>query len=120
MEMTRWPVKRGRKVVPLFVVFQIPPAAAATKKVLDGLGIPSTSVILPDMLAGPTERQRKAERAAESRGVDSWACREWPSPRKGVQRKVREAARRRRNAAETEGARCLRIVSPGQKGVGRS
>src|SRR5213593_1634458 len=58
--------KTGRKVVPLLVVFQIPPAAAATKNVLEGLGIPTTLETRPIMLAGPRLRQRNPARSVES------------------------------------------------------
>src|SRR5688572_28609877 len=58
IEITRSLSNTGRNVVPAFVVFQIPPAAAATKNVRDGLGIPSTSVTRPIMFAGPTCLQR--------------------------------------------------------------
>jgi len=44
----------------LFVVFQTPPAAAATKKVREGCGMPSTSATRPCMLAGPILRHRSA------------------------------------------------------------
>jgi hypothetical protein len=58
--------KVGRNVIPLFVVFHTPPAAAATKNVLDGLGIASMSVTRPSKFAGPTVRQRSALRVSES------------------------------------------------------
>src|SRR6266480_242501 len=64
--------KTGRKVVPALVVFQMPPAAAATKKVLDGLGMPTTLETRPIMLAGPTLRQRKPARSVES--SVTWLC----------------------------------------------
>src|SRR5204863_7495745 len=48
----------GRNDVPLLVVFQIPPAAAATKNVFDGLGMPVTLDTRPPMFAGPMFRQR--------------------------------------------------------------
>jgi hypothetical protein len=48
------------------VVFQMPPPAAATKNVLDGAGIPTTSATRPSKLAGPTVRQRKPATVAES------------------------------------------------------
>src|SRR3990172_2004060 len=76
IEITRSLSKTGRNVVPALVVFQIPPVAAATKNVLDGLGMPSMSVMRPPMVAGPMERQRKAARAVESRGWATWAGRE--------------------------------------------
>src|SRR3954468_21591752 len=56
----------GRNVVPALVVFQIPPAAAATKNVFDGLGIPATLDTRPPMLAGPMLRQRNPARSVES------------------------------------------------------
>src|ERR671919_1029565 len=74
MEITRSWSNTGRKVVPALVVFQIPPAAAAKKNVRDGLGMPSTSVIRPAMLAGPMGRQRKAARSVESSGAETWAA----------------------------------------------
>jgi len=55
------------------VVFQIPPPAAATKKVLDGLGMPTMSATRPSKFAGPTVRQRKPARVSESR-VCAWAA----------------------------------------------
>src|SRR5688572_16749658 len=56
----------GRKVMPPFVVFHTPPAAAETKNVADP-GIPSMSVTRPSKLAGPTVRHRSALRVSESR-----------------------------------------------------
>src|SRR4029077_2024723 len=56
----------GRKVVPALVVFQMPPAAAATKNVRDGLGIPATLETRPPMFAGPMFRQRNPARSVES------------------------------------------------------
>src|SRR6266487_4539661 len=44
----------GRNVVPALLVFQRPPAAAATKIVLGGLGVPTTPEARPPMFAGPT------------------------------------------------------------------
>src|SRR3989442_1885501 len=75
IEMQRWLSKTGRNVVPALVVFQIPPAAAATKNVFEGLGIPTTLETRPPMLAGPTLRHRKPARRVESRGVVVWAAR---------------------------------------------
>src|SRR3989449_6899406 len=57
----------GRNVVPALVVFQIPPAAAATKKVRDGLGMPATLDTRPAMFAGPMLRQRNPASSVESR-----------------------------------------------------
>src|SRR5881394_3868233 len=56
----------GRNVVPALVVFQIPPAAAATKNVLDGLGMPVTLDTRPPMFAGPMLRQRNPASSVES------------------------------------------------------
>src|SRR6266852_5790632 len=58
--------KTGRNVVPALVVFQIPPAAAATKNVREGLGIPATLDTRPPMFAGPMLRQRNPARSVES------------------------------------------------------
>src|SRR5439155_12926066 len=57
----------GRNVVPALVVFQMPPAAAATKKVRDGLGMPATLDTRPAMFAGPILRQRNPASSVESR-----------------------------------------------------
>src|SRR3954463_13242765 len=62
----------GRNVVPALVVFQIPPAAAATKNVREGLGIPTTLDTRPAMLAGPRLRQRNPARSVESRITPVW------------------------------------------------
>src|SRR5256885_11836454 len=43
IDATRLSSNTGRHVTPLFIVFQMPPAAAPTKRVLDGPGIPTTS-----------------------------------------------------------------------------
>src|SRR6266571_5260354 len=58
--------KTGRNVVPALVVFQIPPAAAATKNVFDGLAMPATLETRPPMFAGPMLRQRKPARSVAS------------------------------------------------------
>src|SRR5712691_12110539 len=58
--------KTGRNVVPALVVFQIPPAAAATKNVRDGLGMPATLDTRPPMFAGPMLRQRNPASSVES------------------------------------------------------
>src|SRR5207249_7212919 len=68
IEMQRWLSNTGRNEVPALVVFQIPPAAAATKNVFDGLGMPTTLDTRPPMLAGPTLRQRKPASRVESSG----------------------------------------------------
>src|SRR2546425_1272169 len=56
----------GRNVVPALVVFQMPPAAAATKNVREGLGMPATLETRPPMFAGPMFRQRNPARSVES------------------------------------------------------
>src|SRR5687767_14630809 len=58
----------GRNVTPPLVVFQMPPAAAATKNVFDGLGIAAMSEVRPSKFAGPTVRQRSPAMVAESSG----------------------------------------------------
>src|SRR6266550_6780292 len=63
--------KTGRKVVPALVVFQMPPAAAATKNVFDGLGMPVTLETRPPMFAGPIARQRKPASSVESSVIPS-------------------------------------------------
>ena len=72
MEMMRLSSNVGRQVMPLLVLFQMPPPAAATKIVLDGLGMPTTSERRPMKLAGPTVRQRIPATVAES---SAWAPR---------------------------------------------
>src|SRR2546427_10684019 len=62
-----WLPTRGGNVVPALVVFQIPPAAAATKKVRDGLGMPVTLDTRPAMFAGPMLRQRNPASSVESK-----------------------------------------------------
>src|SRR5213594_5216540 len=69
IEMQRWLSNTGRNEVPALVVFQIPPAAAATKNVFDGLGMPTTLDTRPPMLAGPMLRQRKPARSVESSAI---------------------------------------------------
>src|SRR6267142_3769097 len=59
--------KTGRNVVPALVVFQIPPAAAATKNVRDGLAMPATLDTRPAMFAGPMLRQRNPASSVESK-----------------------------------------------------
>src|SRR6266513_4342248 len=58
--------KTGRNVVPALVVFQMPPAAAATKNVFDGLGMPVTLETRHIMFAGPMLRQRNPASSVES------------------------------------------------------
>jgi len=95
----------GRNVVPLFVVFQIPPAAAATKKVLEGLGMPTTLETRPIMLAGPTLRQRKPARSVESRVILLCAVRGEPTTARTAsavhRRRVMTASSRRSWCGET-------------------
>src|SRR5688500_18014216 len=67
IEMMRLSSNSGRQVMPLFVVFQMPPPAAATYSVFDGPGIPATSERRPMKFAGPTVRHRKPATVAESR-----------------------------------------------------
>jgi hypothetical protein len=66
IETTRWLSNTGRHVTPLFVDFQMPPAAAAAKNVFDGEGMPATSETRPIVFAGPTFRQRKPAIVSES------------------------------------------------------
>src|SRR5207249_11639106 len=74
VEMQGWLSNTGRNDVPAFVVFQLPPAAPATKNVFEGLGIPTTLDTRPPMLAGPTLRQRKPASTVESSGGAGGAC----------------------------------------------
>src|SRR6267143_5956201 len=64
--------KTGRNVVPALVVFQIPPAAAATKNVRDGLAMPATLDTRPAMFAGPMLRQRNPASSVESSMIPPW------------------------------------------------
>lgn len=80
------------RVTSALVVCQMPPAAAATKNVLEELGIPSMSVTRPPMLAGPIERHRNASRVTESSGVESWP---WAAPA-AVSRSVARTGQMRR------------------------
>src|SRR5215831_9817709 len=66
IEMTRWLSNTGRHVTPLLVDFQMPPAAAAAKKVFDGDGIPVTSEMRPIVFAGPMFRHRNPAIVRES------------------------------------------------------
>src|SRR6185369_10452101 len=76
IEITRWLSNRGRQVTPLLIDFQMPPAAAAAKNVLDGEGMPTTSDTRPIVFAGPTLRQRKPAMVAESssKGLVEGVC----------------------------------------------
>src|ERR1043166_2346642 len=58
-----FPPKTRRKVVPALTVFQMPPAALATKKGRDGLGRPGMSLIRPPMLAPPPRRGKRRGQA---------------------------------------------------------
>src|SRR5207249_4609642 len=69
-DATRLSSNRGRQVMPLFMDFQIPPAAAAMKNVFEGDGIPTTSERRPLLSAGPIDRQRKPATVSES---SAWA-----------------------------------------------
>src|SRR5256885_15117754 len=69
IEMQGWLSNTGRNDVPALVVFQIPPAAPATKNVFEGLGMPATLETRPPMLAGPTLRHRNPAGSVESRGA---------------------------------------------------
>src|ERR1035437_2132900 len=66
IEITRLSSNTGRHVMPLFMLFQMPPPAAATKSVLDGPGMPTTSDTRPMKLAGPTLRHLSPATVAES------------------------------------------------------
>src|SRR5207253_906992 len=70
IEMMDLSSNTGRHVVPLFVDFQMPPPAAATKRVLDGPGMPTTSESRPWKFAGPTVRHLKPATVA---GSSDWA-----------------------------------------------
>ncbi|MHB1097633.1 MAG: hypothetical protein ACYC3F_15860 [Gemmatimonadaceae bacterium] len=72
------------------VVFQTPPAAAATKSVLLGPGMPTTSARRPMKFAGPTLRHFMPAVVAESRT--------WPDP--GVGRAATNRAARSASARE--------------------
>src|SRR5258708_29587121 len=71
MEMMFLSSNTGRHVTPLLVLFQMPPPAAATKRVFDGPGIPTTSDRRPMNVAGPTVRHLKPATVAESRDCAS-------------------------------------------------
>src|SRR5258708_14159171 len=70
MEMMFLSSNTGRHVTPLLVLFQMPPPAAATKRVLEGPGTPTTSDRRPMNVAGPTVRHLKPATVAEAR---DWA-----------------------------------------------
>src|SRR5689334_5960261 len=99
IEMTRWLSKTGRQVTPLFVDFQMPPPAAAAKKVLDGDGMPVTSDTRPIVFAGPTLRQRNPATVVESssNGLLAGAC-AWAAAAKSV---------------AAIGKRCARVMAGG-------
>src|SRR5437773_11822912 len=94
IEMQRWLSNTGRNEVPALVVFQIPPAAAATKNVFDGLGMPTTLDTRPPMLAGPTLRQRKPASRVESSGGAGGAV-AWRALRAGPRSERATTAARR-------------------------
>src|SRR2546429_594634 len=54
------------QVAPLLVLFQMPPPAPAMKKVLEGLGMPTTAEARPWKFAGPTVRHLNPATVAES------------------------------------------------------
>src|SRR6185437_280549 len=56
----------GRQLMPLFVDFQMPPAAAAMYRVLDGPGMPCTSDTRPLKFEGPTARHGNPATNVES------------------------------------------------------
>src|ERR1035437_11035713 len=66
IEITRLSSNTGRQVTPLFMDFQMPPPAVATKSVLDGPGIPTMSDERPSKFAGPRLRHRMPATVAES------------------------------------------------------
>ena len=72
IELTGLSSNVGRNVTPPFVLFQTPPAAGATKSVLDGNGMPVMSAIRPSKWAGPTLRHRMPASVVES---TPWAAR---------------------------------------------
>src|ERR1044071_9544117 len=59
MEYVLWRSKTGLHVVPEFVVFQTPPAAAPTYQVFLSPGSTARSVIRPEITPGLIERRRK-------------------------------------------------------------
>src|SRR5262245_16985258 len=67
IEMIRLSSNVGFQVMPLFVLFQIPPADAATKMLLEGPGLPATQERRPMKFAGPPFRHRSPVALAESR-----------------------------------------------------
>src|ERR1035437_6040721 len=73
IEITRLSSNNGRHVMPLFMVFQIPPPAVATKSVFDGPGIPTMSDERPSKLAGPSCRHLMPAMLAESM-VCAWSA----------------------------------------------
>src|ERR1035437_5980722 len=66
IEITRLSSNNGGHVMPLFMVFQIPPPARATKSAFDGPGIPTMSDERPSKLAGPSCRHLMPAMLAES------------------------------------------------------
>src|ERR1039458_7741815 len=73
IEITRLSSNSGRHVMPLFMVFQIPPPAVATKSVFDGPGMPTMSDERPSKLAGPSCRHLMPAMLAESM-VCAWSA----------------------------------------------
>src|SRR5262245_20256537 len=103
MDTQRSPSNTGRNVVPAFVVFQMPPAAAATKNVRDGLGMPATLDTRPPMFAGPRLRQRNPARSVESSVI--------PPPDSTPVATVTLLGAWRRGGSSGRCARCARFVS---------
>src|SRR5207244_1794097 len=62
IEIQGWLSNTGRNDVPALVVFQIPPAAPATKNVFERLGRPTTLDTRPRVLAGATAHRKKYAR----------------------------------------------------------
>src|SRR5213595_4279329 len=106
IEMQGWLSNTGRNVVPALVVFQIPPAAPATKNVFEGLGMPATLETRPPMLAGPTLRHRNPARTVESRGVAVCATSEGRAGETSVATAKRAQRRRDMTASRSEVEGC--------------
>ena len=81
IEITRWLSNTGRQVTPLFVDFQMPPPAAAAKKVFDGDGMPTTSEFGPSCSPG-RHSASESRRSSSSRARMPWAVRRGPARRR--------------------------------------
>src|SRR5262245_46837986 len=66
IETVLWLSKIGVQVMPLLTVFQRPPDAVATYRVVGRPSTTATSTTRPPMLAGPSGRARKASRRRAS------------------------------------------------------